>query len=329
MVLKSAAPDAKLLRVGLIGPGRHAALNLLPAIRLMPAISVTAVAARTHEHARATAARWGVPSYTNDWRDLIDQNLVDAVIVSVSPNIHEEVVRACLLARMPVFVEKPPAASLLSLRSLADLERSNRAAPVFVGFNFEFSDSYNRFIKGITGQSEIKAMRVRFVSSGPESPGEYGSTLKAILYEAALHAVSLVVTQLGALRDVMATACEFDGKQFMATIVVQHQSGGYSTIEFGNYAPRLEVRIEAITRSGRVGVLTQFSDERIWIGGTADEYVGYERSPRRGGYDRAGYGPELAAFFGAIRNRTPSPSSLTKCVPVYEILGEIERQLDM
>src|SRR5689334_1775923 len=184
MVLKSAAPDAKLLRVGLIGPGRHAARDLLPAIRLMPAISVTAVAARTYEKAKATAARWGVPSYTNDWRDLIDQNLVDAVIVSVSPTIHEEVVRACLPARRPVFVEKPPAVRLLSLHGLDDLERENRAA-VFVGFNFEFSDSYNRFIKGITGKSEIKAMRVRFVSSGPESPGEYGSILKAILYEAA------------------------------------------------------------------------------------------------------------------------------------------------
>src|SRR5262245_21352498 len=91
----SEASDGKgvfpLLRVGVIAAGQHATENLLPTLRLLPGVRITSLSSRSPENLDRLATLYQVPHKTRDWRELINSDLVDAVVVSATPEVHEQV----------------------------------------------------------------------------------------------------------------------------------------------------------------------------------------------------------------------------------------------
>lgn len=96
---------------GVIGCGGIAAGHL-PAQRDVAGARTVAVCDINEEAARAVAAEYGVEKVFTDWREVIEDDAVDAVAVLLPHHLHRDVTVAAAEAGKHVLCEKPMAVSL-------------------------------------------------------------------------------------------------------------------------------------------------------------------------------------------------------------------------
>ena len=72
------------IRVGVIGTGFGASLHL-SALRENPDFQTAAICSRRPERARAAALDHGIPAHLSDYRELVRDGEIDAVIVASPP----------------------------------------------------------------------------------------------------------------------------------------------------------------------------------------------------------------------------------------------------
>ena len=83
------------IRVGVIGTGFGASLHL-SALRENPDFQTSAICSRRPERARAAALDHGIPTHLADYRELVRDREIDAVIVASPPHLHHGMVIAAL-----------------------------------------------------------------------------------------------------------------------------------------------------------------------------------------------------------------------------------------
>ncbi len=104
------------LQLGLVGFGKIARDQHLPAIAQSEGCALAAVASR---HGRCE----GVANYPDVEAMLTAQPQLDAVVMCQPPQVRYEAARAALLAGKHVFLEKPPGATLSEVEALIALAR--------------------------------------------------------------------------------------------------------------------------------------------------------------------------------------------------------------
>lgn len=105
------------INVGVIGTGFGASLHL-SALRENPMFETVAICSRRLERARAAALDHGIPSHRADYRELVRDPAVDAVIVASPPHLHHTMAIAALEAGKHVLCEKPMARNLAEARDM-------------------------------------------------------------------------------------------------------------------------------------------------------------------------------------------------------------------
>jgi predicted dehydrogenase len=327
------------LRLGLIGPGDHARSDLLPSGALLEQVQWEAISSRNLEMARSVADRWRARFYTDDWRKLIDPEIVDAIVVSASPMVHSEVAAACLPRGIHVFVEKPPSLGGEDLAALIELEAKHSSTVGFVGFNFPYGASYREFQRVLCRNGAIKYLEIRFVSSNPLASGaSYNSLYERLLYEAGIHPINMSIRLFGTPRHVTAWYTPLEPPLAAVGLMIAFDGGQCSLIKLGNYSNRFEYRCEAIAASGVSGVLDQHNHFeftnlpesealRDIVGGK--ETTSYRWPSRRGGYTRTGYQAELESFVTSILEKKESTSSFRSCSHTYKVIDHAVNQLNL
>jgi predicted dehydrogenase/threonine dehydrogenase-like Zn-dependent dehydrogenase len=127
------------IRLGLIGVGNHVQDRLLGPLRKIPGVHLDWVCAGTGVNADAIAGRLGVARRTTDYRQVLDDPAVNAVLIGTRHGSHARQVCAALAAGKHVFVEKP---LCLTLEELDEVRQAYAAAPglrLMVGFNRRYS----------------------------------------------------------------------------------------------------------------------------------------------------------------------------------------------
>jgi predicted dehydrogenase len=114
-----------MLGVGILGAGFFGAFHAR-AIAAIEDISVVAVCAENQTLAEAFAAEHGGKPY-GDWRAMLDDASVDAVVITAPHHLHCEFAVAALAAGKHVLLEKPMARSVAECsRIIASAEASRR-----------------------------------------------------------------------------------------------------------------------------------------------------------------------------------------------------------
>jgi predicted dehydrogenase len=145
------------LRVGLIGFGLwgpHYA-------RILSGVMTSARLAACAEPAAARLAAFdrmypGARAYA-DYKRMLRDGDVDAVIVATPTSTHREIVETCLNAGVHVLVEKPLAATVVDAEALAALEKES-SRTLMVGHTFLFNPAV-RAIKGYLDQGLLGELR--------------------------------------------------------------------------------------------------------------------------------------------------------------------------
>lgn len=117
----------KRLRVGLVGCGRNMQHAHLDPIREDGAVQIAGIADPQPGAARQLMERWGSElPYHADWRRLLRDDTVDAVVISTPHRDHYEQASCALERGLHVLVEKPLALSWRHARALLDLAGRRR-----------------------------------------------------------------------------------------------------------------------------------------------------------------------------------------------------------
>ena len=132
------------IRIGLVGYGgigrvHAAAYRAIPFHYGLPAdsIEIAGVATTRHKTAARAVAEIGCGFFTDDYRELLAREDIDAVDICTPNNSHHEIVLAAAAARKHIYCEKPLA---MNVQEAANMAQAVAAAGLKaqVTFNFRF-----------------------------------------------------------------------------------------------------------------------------------------------------------------------------------------------
>ncbi len=109
--------------IGLIGGGKHGVRYAQHLARDLPEARLVALARRDPAAAHEQASAFGCRAYT-DYRDLIADPAVDAIVVVVPPTLHGPIIDVAAAYARPVLLEKPAATTLADGRRMLAVVRT-------------------------------------------------------------------------------------------------------------------------------------------------------------------------------------------------------------
>ena len=143
----------------------------------------------------ALCSRFAIPGGFDDWRAMLDETALDAVLVASPAATHVDVVLAALDARLHVFCEKPLAIALADVDRIVEA-RDRAGRVVQVGYMKRHDPAFQRALEEMPSSAE-HLRYVNIVVNDPEwvpyfRPGEIlrGSDVPAEVIEATRRAES-------------------------------------------------------------------------------------------------------------------------------------------
>ena len=134
------------IKIGWIGCGRHATWMLMPQLA-RSGFAIAAVCDRDPAAAQNAARQFGASQVYDDYDTMIAEADIDAVGMAVGPDVHFRATMAAIRRGLPVFMEKPPAATAAQAEELMRASDAARV-PVAVGFMKRYSTG-NRIARNI------------------------------------------------------------------------------------------------------------------------------------------------------------------------------------
>ena len=95
------------VRIGVIGAGAYASSMLLPPLKRNPDAALVAVATTTPLSGENARRHFGFPLVTTDYREVLQDPDVDAVIIATRHSSHARLVAEALRSGKTTYVEKP------------------------------------------------------------------------------------------------------------------------------------------------------------------------------------------------------------------------------
>jgi len=162
------------LRIGIVGAGRIVRAEHVPRFRAIPGVELTAVANRTPASSLAAGAELGIPRVFDDWRQLVADPDVDAVLIGAWPVLHAPVTIAALEGGKHVLTEARMAATAEDgRRMLATARRYPERVAMIVPASFSlWADATIRRQLADGAIGAVRHVRALWDASGPADPGD-------------------------------------------------------------------------------------------------------------------------------------------------------------
>lgn len=137
VVAATARPAPVIL--GVIGAGNHAQGVLLPQFKANADVTLRTVCTATGTKAKKAAEKFGFESCTTDWREVIADDSVNAVLIASRHDLHAPAVCEALRAGKTIFCEKPLCLREEQLDEIVKTINETGNTRLMVGFNRRFA----------------------------------------------------------------------------------------------------------------------------------------------------------------------------------------------
>ncbi len=136
--LQSVKQREGVIGVGVIGAGNFARGTLLPILKAQPRIALVGVATASGSSGKDVATREGFSYCTTDYRDILSDSDIDAVVIATRHDLHARIAIDALKASKQTFVEKPMALDQVELDAVVGAAQESPAL-LMVGHNRRFA----------------------------------------------------------------------------------------------------------------------------------------------------------------------------------------------
>ncbi|MEO6278617.1 Gfo/Idh/MocA family oxidoreductase [Roseateles sp.] len=312
------------IRIALAGAGAFG-IKHLDALRLIDGVQVTSLISRDLDKTREVAGKYGIGHVTTDLAESLARADVDAVILCTPTQMHAAQTLACLQAGKHVQVEIP----LCDV--LADGEAVVRAAQAsglvaMCGHTRRFNPSHqwvNRRIRA--GELHIQQMDVQtyfFRRSNMNALGQPRSWTDHLLWHHAAHTVDLFAYQCGSpvvkAHAVQGPIHPTLGIAMDMSIQLQAANGAICTLSL------------SFNNDGPLGTFFRYiGDTGTYLARYDDLFTGKDEKIDVSGVDVSMNGIELQdrEFIAAIREGREPKASVAQVLPCYQVLHQLEGQL--
>jgi len=313
------------IKVALAGAGAFG-IKHLDGIKNIPDVEVVSLIGRRLDQTQEVADQYGIQHVTTDLDEALKIKEVDAVILCTPTQLHASQSIACLQAGKHVQVEIPLCDELKSGQEVARL--ANETGKIaMVGHTRRFNPSHQWIHnKVLAGEFNIQQMDVQtyfFRRTNTNALGQARSWTDHLLWHHAAHTVDLFAYQAnspivkanaiqGPIHPVLGIAMDM-------SIQLQAANGAICTLSlsFNNDGP-LGAFFRYIGDTGtyiaRYDDLITAKEEKIDVSKVAVSMNGIELQDRE--------------FFAAIREGRQPNSSVQSVLPCYQVLHDLEQQLN-
>ena len=130
----------------------------LPSLKLCPErCDVVAVASRTEENAKTFAAQWGIPRVYTDWKALLADADLDAVVLCLPSGLTANMAKAAVTAGKHILCEKPLGLTYADAREV-EAAATGSARIHMVAFTFRFVPAL-RYLKRLVSEGHFGEIR--------------------------------------------------------------------------------------------------------------------------------------------------------------------------
>ncbi len=302
------------INVALIGAGRIGKLHGDNLLAHFPQVKLTGVASVPLEAGAEWASQKGIQRITDNYKELIDDPTIDAVLICSSTDTHAEIIIEAAKAGKHIFCEKPIATSVP--RIMEALEAVKQAGvKLQVGFNRRFDPHFAK-AQEMVANGDIGDLHIlRITSRDPEAPPvEYVKVSGGMFLDMTIHDFDMARFLSGSeVEEVYATGAVLvdpaigeAGDIDTAIIQLKFKSGAIGTIDNSRRAAYgYDQRIEVFGSKGQVAVANVTESNTVLSNGEAvvsekPQYFFLQR------YQQS-FVRELKAFFEAVMDDKPTP----------------------
>jgi len=316
---------SKNIKVALAGAGAFG-IKHLDGIKLIEGVEVVSLVSRELEKTKEVAAKYGIGHVTTDLADSLALKEVDAVILCTPTQMHASQAIECMKAGKHVQVEIPLADSLKDAQAVVAMQKQTGLVAM-CGHTRRFNPSHQYVHKKIeAGQFNIQQMDVQtyfFRRSNMNALGQPRSWTDHLLWHHAAHTVDLFAYQCGS-PIVKANAVQGPihpqlGIAMDMSIQLKAANGAICTLSL------------SFNNDGPLGTFFRYiGDTATYIARYDDLFNGKEEKIDVSKVDVSMNGIELQdrEFFAAIREGREPNSSVAQVLPCYEVLHQLEQQLN-
>jgi myo-inositol 2-dehydrogenase/D-chiro-inositol 1-dehydrogenase len=306
----------KYINVGVIGLGRIGKLHVHNIMAQIQAIKLIGVSDIIENSLQEVSQKYDIPIIKNDYRYLLDNKEIDAVVICSSTDTHAKIMIEAAQAGKDIFCEKPIALDLQEIdRALKAVEESG--VKLQIGFNRRFDPSFQKAKEMIKNGKIGKPHIVKITSRDPAPPPlEYIKVSGGIFLDMTVHDFDMIRYLLDdEIKELMAVGSCLVNPEISkyndidtAIITFQYKNGSWGIIDNSRQAVYgYDQRIEVFGSEGCVLVSNKKPTEVALYGAestTSDKplYFFLER------YNES-YINEMKHFVACIQNdRNPSVS---------------------
>ena len=316
---------SKTIKVALAGAGAFG-IKHLDGIKNIDGVEVISLIGRELDKTQEVAMKYGIGHVTTDLAESLALKELDAVILCTPTQMHAEQTLACLKAGKHVQVEIPLADSLAGAKAVVDMQKQTGLVAM-CGHTRRFNPSHQFVHNEITaGRFNIQQMDVQtyfFRRTNTNALGQARSWTDHLLWHHAAHTVDLFAYQAnspivqanaiqGPIHPVLGIAMDM-------SIQLKAANGAICTLSlsFNNDGPLgtyFRYIGDTATYLARYDDLFTGKEEKIDVSKVAVSMNGIELQDRE--------------FFAAIKEGREPNSSVAKVFACYEVLHQLEQQLN-
>ena len=160
------------LGIALIGAGRAGMIHALNFASRVPYAKMVAVSDVLEETARQAATELGISTWYTNWRELLTNSAVDAVVVVTPTKFHHDIVIEAAKAKKHILCEKPMAMNKEECQGMIE-EATANDVNLQIGFMRRFDANFRRAKELVDSGSIGQVVTVKSMTRGPSTPQEW------------------------------------------------------------------------------------------------------------------------------------------------------------
>ena len=199
---------------GYMGKAHSVAMSSVGAVfdtHLRPRLQM--ICARTDSTAEKYRKAYGFKTATSDWRVLVKDPAVEAIIIATPQIEHREIAIAAFAEGKPVFCEKPLGSSLKDATVMTDAAEAS-GLPNMVGFNYIRTPA-SQFVRKLLANGELgkvtwfRGEHTEDFFADPQTPASWRcrSMSNGTLGDLAPHMINAALALMGPIRSLL---CEYE-----------------------------------------------------------------------------------------------------------------------
>ncbi|NWG14746.1 MAG: inositol 2-dehydrogenase [Acidobacteria bacterium] len=263
---------AKKLNIGIVGAGRIGKVHARNLVYRIPGACLRAIVDLNEDAARGLAAELGVPGAGADFRELLTDPEIQAVLVCSSTDTHARITQEAARAGKHVFCEKPISHSLAEIdETLGVVEKAG--VKLQVGFNRRFDANFRRVRRAVESGEIGEPSLIHIVSRDPAPPPiEYVKSSGGMFLDMTVHDFDMARFLIGAEIEEVFTlagvrvdpAIGAAGDVDTAVILLKFCNGVIGTIDNSRRASYgYDQRVEILGSKGSIATMNNYPNQAV------------------------------------------------------------------